>query len=121
MITPASVAGHIAQIEELASTSGRGLSRQDATPFAVQASSGETRDERRHVRPVAANYVERVGSENDFLRQQISVKDEQIKDLTERARETNHPIAGLQNMLTPLLPRGPDTHGDASMGAGAAG
>ena len=27
----------------------------------------------------------------------------QIKDLTERARETNHLIAGLQKMLTPLL------------------
>jgi hypothetical protein len=31
------------------------------------------------------------------------VKDEQIKDLTERARETNHLIAGLQRMLSPLL------------------
>ena len=29
----------------------------------------------------------------------------QIKDLTERARETNHLIAGLQKMLTPLLGR----------------
>jgi hypothetical protein len=36
------------------------------------------------------------------------VKDEQIKDLTERARETNHLIAGLQKMLTPLLGRGDD-------------
>jgi hypothetical protein len=34
------------------------------------------------------------------------VKDEQIKDLTERARETNHLIGGLQRMLTPLLGRG---------------
>ena len=32
---------------------------------------------------------------------QIGVRDEQIKDLTERARETNHLIAGLQKMLTP--------------------
>jgi hypothetical protein len=31
------------------------------------------------------------------------VKNDQIKDLTERARETNHLIAGLQKMLTPLL------------------
>ena len=44
-------------------------------------------------------YVARVESENEFLRQQITVKDDQIKDLTERARETNHLIAGLQKML----------------------
>jgi hypothetical protein len=30
-------------------------------------------------------------------------KDEQIKDLTERARETNHLIGGLQRLLAPLL------------------
>ena len=56
-------------------------------------------------RPVATEYVGRLESENDFLRKQISVKDEQIKDLTERARETNHLIAGLQKMLAPLLGR----------------
>jgi hypothetical protein len=38
-----------------------------------------------------------------FLRSEVSVKNDQIKDLTERARETNHLIAGLQKMLTPLL------------------
>jgi hypothetical protein len=65
-------------------------------------------------RLVAAN-VERIESENNFLRQQIGVKDDQIKDLTERARETNHLIAGLQKMLTPLLGRSSDTRGDAPM------
>jgi len=50
-----------------------------------------------------SRYVAHVESENEFLRRQITVKDEQIKDLTERARETNHLIAGLQKMLTPLL------------------
>ena len=54
---------------------------------------------------VATEYVTRLESENDFLRKQINVKDEQIKDLTERARETNHLIGGLQKMLTPLLGR----------------
>jgi hypothetical protein len=38
------------------------------------------------------------------------VKNDQIKDLTERARETNHLIAGLQKMLTPLLGRADETH-----------
>jgi hypothetical protein len=35
----------------------------------------------------------------------VAVKDEQIKEQSERARETNHLIAGLQKMLTPLLGR----------------
>jgi len=63
-------------------------------------------------RPDAANdqYVEQLKqrlSEKDgeigFLRYEVTVKNEQTKDLTERARETNHLIAGLQRMLTPLL------------------
>ena len=52
-----------------------------------------------------SRYVARLEGENTFLREQITVKDVQIKDLTERARETNHLIAGLQKMLTPLLGR----------------
>jgi hypothetical protein len=59
-------------------------------------------------RPVATTpdtdrYLSRLEGENEFLRGQIAVKDIQIKDLTERARETNHLIAGLQRMLSPLL------------------
>ena len=56
-------------------------------------------------RQAATQYVRRLESENEFLRGQIGVKDDQIKDLTERARETNHLIASLQKMLTPLLGR----------------
>jgi hypothetical protein len=41
--------------------------------------------------------------ENKFLRGQIAVKDEQIKEQTARARETNILIDGLQRMLEPLL------------------
>lgn len=55
-------------------------------------------------RPVAAAYIERVESENEFLRKQIGVKDDQIKDLTERARETNFLIQGLQNLFIQLTP-----------------
>jgi hypothetical protein len=65
-------------------------------------------------RPVATAYVERLESENDFLRKQIGVKDDQIKDLTERARETNHLILGLQKMLTPLLGRSPNPESDGT-------
>ena len=52
-----------------------------------------------------SRYVARLEGENEFLREQVTVKDGQIKELTERARETNHLIAGLQRMLTPLLGR----------------
>jgi len=49
-----------------------------------------------------------------FLRTEVSVKNDQIKDLTERARETNHLIAGLQKMLTPLLGRSTDAPSDSA-------
>ena len=111
LITPESVARHIAQIAELAAATGRDKSRQAATtltpelPQEPAATPGPTSPD--VSRPVAADtrYIERLEGENEFLRQQVSVKDNQIKDLTERARETNHLIAGLQKMLTPLLGR----------------
>jgi hypothetical protein len=51
-----------------------------------------------------------------FLRSEVAVKNDQIKDLTERARETNHLIAGLQKMLTPLLGRSAERSDDAMNG-----
>ena len=51
----------------------------------------------------------------DFLRAEISTKNAQIKELTERSRETNVLIAGLQKMLTPLLGGAVDRR-DANMG-----
>jgi hypothetical protein len=48
-------------------------------------------------------YVVALERENEFLRGQIAVKDEQIKEQTARARETNILIDGLQRMLAPLL------------------
>jgi hypothetical protein len=116
LITPASVAKHIAYIEEVRpAATGRDLSRQAATS---RDNLTPPEEEPRHVatspdlsRQAAANdevmsrYVARIEGENEFLRGQITVKDGQIKDLTERSRETNHLIAGLQKMLTPLLGR----------------
>jgi hypothetical protein len=52
------------------------------------------------------DYVDLLKSENSFLRQQVSVKDEQIADLLERDRESNILVQGLQRLLQPLL-RGP--------------
>ena len=117
LISPSSVDKHIAYIEEVrpAATS-RDLPRQVATPVAGEESHDEPRHEgptsTDQSRPVATQYVARLEGENEFLRQQIGVKDDQIKDLTERARETNHLIAGLQKMLTPLLGRSEETHNE---------
>ncbi|QAU49677.1 hypothetical protein [Bradyrhizobium guangzhouense] len=63
-------------------------------------------------RPVATSddkYVSMLENQVEFLRGEISVKNTQIAELTERARETNHLIAGLQKMF-PLL-AAPDRRG----------
>lgn len=116
LITPASVSKHIAYIEEVRqATTGRDLSRPVATSRddlnegnqePGQVATG--RDEPRQAATAddaMSRYVTRLEGENEFLRGQINVKDGQIKELTERARETNVLIAGLQKMLTPLLGR----------------
>ncbi len=127
LIAPASVDKHIAYIEEvrLAATSSD-LSRHVATSrdasrlVATSIPAGESHDEQRQdaptgtdkSRPVATAYVERLESENEFLKGQIGVKDKTIEALLERDRETNHLIAGLQRMLTPLLGRPDEPQSD---------
>jgi hypothetical protein len=113
VITPTSVAKHIAYIEEVRPvTTGRDQSRQAATSVAAENLDDPKDDGRTttddKLRPVVtghdeSRYVAALERENEFLRGQIGVKDTQIGELTERARETNHLIAGLQKMLTPLL------------------
>jgi len=115
LISPASIDKHIAYIEEVRPVAkGRDEPRQVAADVAPKNGTDKPRQEAptspdlsRHV---ATEFIARLESENGFLRQQIGVKDEQIKDLTERARETNHLIAGLQKMLTPLLGRSEEGH-----------
>ena len=127
LIAPISVDKHIAYIEEvrLAATSPD-LSRHAATsrdrsrPVATVSVTEESLEEpRQHApttpdnpRQVATGYVERLESENEFLRGQIGVKDKTIEALLERDRETNHLIAGLQRMLTPLLGRSEGSQAD---------
>jgi hypothetical protein len=120
---------HIAYIAEVSPATSRDLPRLAATAVA-----GENKDdsEQRPVttspdlsRPVAtgsdsdARYVIRLEGEVEFLRGQVTTKDGQIKELTERSRETNHLIAGLQQMLSPLLgaPRRPQQGSDGADGS----
>jgi len=122
LITPASVSKHIAYIEEVRPVAtSPDMPRPVATPVVPVESQQEIPRELSTSdlsRPVATAYIERVESENEFLRKQIGVKDDQIKDLTERARETNFLIQGLQNLFLQLNPgRASETSRDKSPSA----
>ena len=118
LITPASVARHIAQIDELASTAGRDLPRHAAASVTVEDSPERAQHDPAtspdQPRLVATAFVERIESENKFLRGQIGVKDKTIEALLERDRETNILVGQLQKMLTPLLGRPTDPHAEAT-------
>src|SRR5437764_7047971 len=97
LITAASVAKHIAYIEETRQTlAGRDEPRPVAAALPREVSGPDEirqpetgRDEPRQTAADAefvSRYVSRLEGENEFLRGQITVKDDQIKDLTERAR-----------------------------------
>jgi hypothetical protein len=131
LITPDSVDKHIAYINEVTPTTVRDLSRPVATTSVGKNPETVERQPATEVptspdvsRPVAAElpaesrYVARLEGENEFLRRQVDVKDNQIKDLTERARETNHLIGGLQRMLSPLLGKG-ERRDNSGAGEGA--
>lgn len=115
LVAPYSVDRHIAYIKEVrTAANGRDNSRMDASIRPLKNGGAENANTLEQPRTDATvrgpddRYLTRLESENEFLRGQLTVKDEQIKDLTERARETNHLIAGLQKMLTPLLNAGAD-------------
>ncbi len=108
LINRESVAKHIAYIHEVTPATSREVSRPFATgrdittaeePPNVEVPASSDQPRLAATSADLSRFVERLEGENDFLRKQISVKDDQIKDLTERARETNHLIAGLQKML----------------------
>lgn len=116
LITPASIDRHIAMIVERTAASGRVLPRPDTNVRSLEDEaphSGESGEPvREQPRPDA--YVQRLESENDFLRGQVAQKDKTIDALLERDRETNILVGRLQEMLTPLLgrPDAPATHSD---------
>jgi hypothetical protein len=137
LITPESVARHIAQIAELASATGRDLSRPVATPVADQTRDkieeapaptitdlsrqdatgrGEpyasNREDAPSIPPPDTRYVTLLEKENEFLKEQIHIKDGQITELSGRARETNFLIKGLQDLFLQLQPGRKDTSND---------
>jgi len=123
LVTPQSVARHIAQIEELkaldAVATDRDLPRRVATRDAAQQSIPEqdrtlaTPHDAQRQSPTESDVsryvvrlereVEQAKDERDFLREQIDRKDKTIDALIERDRETNYLVRGLQEMLSPLL------------------
>ena len=110
LVAPYSVARHIAYINEVRTVvTNRDQTRTDESIRTIknkdenQTNSREQPRMNSVVRGHDDRYIARLESENEFLRGQMEVKDTQIKEATERARETNLLIAGLQKMLTPLL------------------
>ena len=101
-------------------TPRHGTTRPDLTPpVAHDVQLESTRDTPRQSPPAPAmprqdatpdsfmtRYVDRIESENVFLREQVDRKDQQIEALLERDKETNFLVRGLQQMLTPLLGNG---------------
>lgn len=117
LVTPQSVARHLGELDQIAAATAVASDRDEPRPVATTdtpqlqaAIVDETRTTADDVsRRVAADdalssrFVALLENENQFLREQVVVKDSQIKELTERSRETNHLVAGLQRMLSPLL------------------
>ena len=123
-ITPASVARHLEQIEQVSQAKGRDHSRPDASVRPHDAEPHrEQNDEptvRVQPRPDApeTRYVSQLENENGFLREQIGRKDHQIEQrdnqiqaMIERDRETNILIKGLQERIPQLA------QGDSGVGS----
>jgi hypothetical protein len=116
LVTPQSVARHIAQLDELRALASVASHRDVSRPVATGSGASENAqvdsesataatadtDVSRYVVRLERE-VEQARDERDFLREQIDRKDKTIDALIERDRETNFLVRGLQEMLTPLL------------------
>jgi hypothetical protein len=114
LVAPYSVERHIAYIKEVRTVatsrdqtrtdaSVRTLENKDELPPRTATNSPEQSRPDATVRAPDDRYVARLEGEVEFLRGQITTKDVQIKEMTERSRETNVLIGGLQRLLAPLL------------------
>ena len=76
--------------------SGHVATRHDTSQQPNEAISNETgRD--------TSRYVELLERDNEFLREQVTKKDEQISDLSNRFSETQTLLGAMQRMFAPLL------------------
>jgi hypothetical protein len=123
LVAPYSVTRHIAYINEVRTVASiRDQTRISASVLHLknevgilpEPSANGTEQTRlgAAIRDEADRYVAHLEDENIFLRGQMGVKDTQIKELTERARETNILIGGLQKLLSPLLSAPGDRRAD---------
>ena len=117
LVAPYSVQRHIAYINEVRTVANnRDRTRTDASIRTIENKAEPPTKSPEQPRTAAAvratddRYVGLLESENAFLRGQIEVKDGQIKELTERARETNVLIAGLQKLLLAAPATPPPEH-----------
>ena len=117
MVAPYSIDRHVAYIKSIKPAydhaNGRDQSRTDAnvpTPKSLdEQSRTETANATEQPRPFANvppvddRYVTALERENGFLRDQILVKDTQIKSLTDHSQQTNVLMQSFQRLLAPLL------------------
>jgi len=120
LVAPYSIYRHIEYIKSIkplnTNANSRDQSRTDANVPPLKTVAEEQRTEPANTdeqaRPVANvppaddRYITVLERENEFLRGQITVKDTQIKDLSDRGRETNVLMQSFQRLLAPLLGSG---------------
>ena len=66
-------------------------------------SKEEDRDDAGATHLDTSRYVALLERDNDFLREQVEKKDEQISDLSNRFSETQTLLGAMQRMFAPLL------------------
>jgi hypothetical protein len=120
LITPQSVARHIAQIEELRPLDTVATDRDQPRPVATPVAQEERREKTEPLQPAGddtsrqgtttapdmSRYVALLERDNEFLRDQVKKKDDQISDLSSRFSETQTLLGAMQRMLAPLLGQG---------------
>jgi hypothetical protein len=77
-------------------TSGHDATRRDVTGKENRGDGGASY-------PDASRYVALLERDNDFLRDQVKKKDDQISDLSQRFSETQILLGAMQKMLAPML------------------
>ena len=94
-----------AMSDQVRHETGQRISTDTARHDAPQhATSGlENREEESATESATSRYVSLLERDNEFLRDQVKKKDEQITDLSKRFGETQTLLGAMQRMLAPLL------------------